>query len=261
MSVAGTERNSFAAYGVPQAISGVNLYENSATQKFPLGFKLEDAQGNVYRYAKFGAATNRGVVVSHDLSEDSVDDTDNVIIAPASAVNVGDGGIGSYYVEITLASVTLNQYAGGKFITTDDTGEGYTYRIVGNTATGTPASGNFRLQLADPIQVALDTTTDFMIIGSRYGNLEGATSNTDYDIVGVTMATMTQDYFGWVITKGPVGILSQGTTTSGNAIILSTTAGAVTDALTTGVIPRWGRCIFAGDSTGAAGCVINCEAC
>ena len=73
---------------------------------------------------------------------------------------------------MTLASVTANQFAGGTITTTDDLGEGYTYDIVGNTATGTPVSGDFYLFLAQKIQVAIDNTTDVSIAANFWNNVE-----------------------------------------------------------------------------------------
>lgn len=235
-------------------------FEQSASPKYHVGYKVEQADGSIYRYVHFGATVNRGVLVAGDVSETSVVDTDNVIVASASSVNTSDGTIGSYFVEITLASVTANMYAGGKFITTDDTGEGYTYDIVGNTATGDPASGNFRLQLLQPLQVALGTTTDFSICANKFHNLEIATTATDAIVVGVSCATITAaDNYGWIQTRGVCGVLQDATVPAIGEMVSasSATSGAVTKALNTGTVGSIvksvmvGRCVDPGDSTGA----------
>ena len=239
-----------------------NKFEQHTSPKYHVGFKVEEADGSVYRYAHFGATVNRGVFVSQDLSESSVADTDNVIVAPASAVTTSDGTIGSYFIEITLASVTAGDYAGGKFITTDDTGEGYTYDIKDNTATGNPASGNFRLELYQPLQVAVSSDTDFIIHANKYHNLEIATAGTDSHIVGVSCATISAaDNYGWIQTRGICGVLQDATVgaineyvtiseaTSGAASGLSygTATGSVGDL--TALAPL-GLLVAAGDSTG-----------
>lgn len=253
-----------ASVGMGGATAGqFDKHELHATAKYPLGFKVEQADGSVYRYSHMGAATNRGVVVSQDLSESSVVDTDNVVIAPASAVSVSDetakpGAINSHYVEITLASVTANQFRGGKFVTTDDTGEGYTYDILGNTATDNPASGTFRLALAQKLVVALDTSTDFAITGPMYGNLETATTGTDEAPVGVTCSTTTSALpFGWIQSKGIVGILQDGAIALGDAVALST-AGNVKVAADFNS-PIIGYCVDPGDTTGHGTFKINLE--
>lgn len=212
--------NSFTG---PQGGGDFNIFDKHAIQRYAIGTRVTRADGNEYVYSHFGADVNRGVLVAVDASESSVVDSDNVIVAPASAVNTSDGTIGSKFVEITLAAVTANQYAGGYFVTTDDTGEGYTYRIKGNTATGNPASGNFRLELFDPLQVALDATTDFAIQGCLYANLEIATPATDAVLAGVTVSTMdvSEQAYGWIQVKGVCGILQDGTIALGDQVTLS----------------------------------------
>jgi hypothetical protein len=147
-----------AANGVPQVGADFNRFVSDATPKYQVGWKIEDVDGNVYRYSHFGADVNRGVVVAQDISESSLGDSDNVIVAPASTTSGTDGNIGTKYVEITAGqsgnAITADQFAGGRFITTDDTGEGYTYNIVGNTGNATVGSA-FRLQLKELLTLLL----------------------------------------------------------------------------------------------------------
>lgn len=264
-------RWSKSAVGTPQVASNFNKFDMHKIAQFPIGFKVEDAKGNVYRYAHFSADTNRGVLVSPDLSETSVVDSDNVITAPASAQTTTDGTIGNKYVEITLASIEADDFAGGSLVITDDTGEGYTYDIVGNTATGVPAASVIRLQLAQPLQVALDATSDFAISPSKYSNLEIATA-TDTAPIGVSCSTMdvSEAPFGWIQTRGDVGILQDGVIAIGNPVQLSDgTSGAVqvfggatVSTVAAGdlvVEPILGYCLIAGDSGGAGVFRIMCE--
>lgn len=253
-----------AAIGLGGSTGGsFNKFDLHATPKYQLGFKVECADGSVYRYAHFGAATNRGILVAQDISETSVVDTDNIVIAPASAVAVSGetikpGAIGSTYVELTLASVTANQYRGGKFVTTDDTGEGYTYDIIGNTATDDPASGNFRLRLAQPLVVALDTSTDISIYGSPFSDLEAATS-TDEAPSGVSCSTTTTALpYAWIQTKGLVGVLQNGAVTQGDILVVAASGGAA-ETQTAYTQPIIGYCVDPGDTTGHMVAKINLE--
>lgn len=263
MTVSATSKNSFAIIGTPVSVNEFDLNESGTVAKRPLGFKVEDAQGTIYRWCHFGAATNRGLLVSQDISESGVVDTDNAIIAPASCINAGDNTIGSRFVELTLAAATAGQYSGGKLVITDDTGEGYTYNILWSTATDDPTTGNIRLELERPLAATLAADSDFCILGSRYGNLEAATT-TDIHPVGVTMATMAAGDYGWVMTKGQCACLDQGTTTIGTDLMIGSVAGSVTDRSYTvaggrGVLEKVGVCIVAGDDTGHAGIRINLE--
>lgn len=258
MAVPTTIKPSFSKIGVPSIVSEIDLNESGTVAKRAVGFKVEDQQGNVYRWCHFGATTAQGLLVSCDLSESSLADSDNIVIAPASSVSGTDGAIGSRFVEIKLASVTVNQYAGGKLITTDDTGEGYTYNIVGNTATNDPATGNFRVELERPLVVALDATTDIGILPNQYANLEPATT-ADIDVVGVSMASMAANDYGWVMTKGSAAVLDQGTTTIGAECMIGSTAGSVTDVTTDAVLGLNAFTVIAGDNTGYAGVKFNFE--
>ena len=243
------------AVGLGAATGGeFDKFALHATPKYALGFKIEMVDGSIYRYVHTGAATNRGLLVSQDISETSVVDTDNKIIAPASATAVSGetlnpGALGSPYVQITLASVTANQFRGGKFTTTDDVGEGYTYDILGNTATDDPVTGDFRLRLAQTLQVALDTTTDFAIMGNQYSDVEGATT-TDETPCGVTCATTTATLpYCWAQSRGSVGVLQQGTATQGDILKIGSVAGSL--ATNDGnASPEIGFCQDPGDDTG-----------
>lgn len=253
-----------AIVGQMMAGADIDIYETNATPKYAVGTGFVRSDGCKFRYAYAGAATNRGLIVSTDFSETSKADTDNAVIAPASAVAVPDdniqpGNAGSRYVEITLASITANQLAGGYLHITDDGGEGYTYRIKGNTATDTPATGNIRIELYDKIQTALTATTDVAITGSLYNDVEAATAGTDCIVAGVTCASLTATQpYGWIQTAGPATVLCDRAGSIGNVAALSDDiAGAYQDAAGGGTAvsdviaePIIGYIITPGDSSG-----------
>jgi len=247
--------------GTPTVAFDFDKFEEHATPRYAIGYKIEDSDGAVYRYSHFGATVSRGVVCSQDVSESSAGDSDNIIVASASAVNTTDGLIKSKYVQITSGGVLVNQFAGGKFITTDDTGEGYTYDIVGNTASGNPTTSNFRLELKQPLQVAVTSDTDFIIVGNKYANLEIATNGTDNILAGVACRSISvAGYYGWVQTKGICGALCEGTDVAGEKVTLSkVTSGAVASATSAGTgggdtdqtyDQIIGTCVIAGDDSG-----------
>lgn len=232
------------------------LYEESSSQKMALGFRVSLTDGRAYRYSYFVTATGQALLSAPDTSVNDCAESDNIIVAPASAQTTTDGTATYKYVEITKASVSANVYAGGYFITTDDTGEGYMYRIESNTATGDPASGKIRLTLKDPIVTTLDATTDFAIVGHTYANLHGSTAATDPVVSGVSLLSMTVDYYGFVQTWGPAVVLcdaSGGAIAQGDIAALSdgvTGAFQLQDAYTEQLI---GTVLFAPDDTGYGG--------
>lgn len=251
---------SFAICGVPMSASEFNPYLSTTDSRGrSVGFKFEDNQGNIYRWASFSAACGQGTVVSPDLSLTSLVDSDNIVVAPASAQTTSDGTIGSRFVEVTLSGIAADAYAGGLLVVTDDTGEGYTYPIESNTATGDPASGKIRLTLKYPLQVALDGTSDIAIAPSPYKGLKKADS-TDEIVVGASVASQAADDYGWVLTKGQIGILQDGPNiVVGDAIKVGSVAGSVNGSGTATNDNVFGICVVAGDDTGYCIAKINCE--
>jgi len=252
-----------AIVGQMQVGSDIDIFEISDKPKLAVGTGFTRSDGSKFRYAHAGAATNRGAIVAQDYSESSVADTDNAIIAPLSTYQMPDenngiypGSAGSRYAILTLASAAADQYAGGYFHITDDGGEGYTYRIRGNTATDDPASGVIRLALYDKIQVALTATTDCAITGPMYANLEAAGTTTDGIAVGVACASLTAtDPYGWIQTYGPATVLCDTAGTAGKEVAVSqNVAGAYEPANATGTAadawPTIGYLITPGDTTG-----------
>jgi len=259
-------RVSFSTQGIPQVASGFSKFEVHSTPKYAVGFKIEDYNGNIYRYAHFSANVNRGVLLSPELATTGLDDTDNVVTPTASVVNSGDNALGSKYVELNvsaIASVLANDYQGGRLVITDDTGEGYTYDILGNTAKGNPSGSLARITLRDPLQASLDATTDLSVQSNRWSNLKIATA-TDTDVVGVSCVTMAvaTSMYGWIQTKGVVGILQDGAIPVGAPVQLSDgvsgavqmMGGSTVSAVAAGDLitePIIGWCVMSGDTTGA----------
>ena len=232
MAVSTNSYFSNSLQGVPQVAGEVDIFANDASPKFPIGYKLETADGRVFRYSHFGAAVEHaGVVVSSDVSESATVENGLTTVAPASAAVTTDGTTGYKFIEVTAAAVTADQYAGGYLTVIAGTGRGYTYRIKGNTACGLPdgpASGNFRLELYDKIQATLNAASDINVIACKYANLEAALVGTDEVPAGITTRGMTSAYYGWIQTKGPAAVLVNTATTCaiGDILVLTAVLGA-----------------------------------
>ena len=278
MAVQSTSNFQNAIVGQMQVGADVDIYQSDSTAKYSVGQGFTRSDGAKFRYAHFGAATNRGVVVAHDFSESSLADSDNNLDAPATAgkppnENINAGDIGSHYIQVdsNAVSATNNQFAGAHLVITDDTGEGYTYRIKGNTADGSPSAGRWRLELYEPITVAIDGTSDIAIVGSIYANLETATAlPTDQNVAGVAVTSNSATNYGWVQTHGVCGVLQdQDVPSLGDQVFLSTTDnGAVTvNALVSvtdtgaqgNITPLLGYCITPGGDTGHSSIYLTLE--
>jgi len=233
-----------AIVGVPQVGADIDVHERSATPKYSVGFGFQRADGNVFRYSQFGDAVLVGVLVGNVATNSNLASTDALVVAPATAQAVAGeaiqpGAVGSRYVEVILATVASNQFAGGYLSITKDTGIGYTYRIKSNTATNTPTSGNFRLELFDKIKVALDNTSDIAIAASKYSNLYPyvAIEGTQSNVVGVTMAAVSNNDYGWVCVRGRTSALCKTTNTGiGNVATVSLTSGSYQQMITTSTL-------------------------
>ena len=251
----GVERVGGAGIG---SKNGQGIYTESSTARYPIGEKLELADGRVFRYGYTAAAINAAELVSQDLSATAVIETDDIVIAAASGF---DPGAGSTQFQITLASVTENQYAGAMLQIANDggdgTGEGIQYRIKSNSATDATTSGKVDIYLFDPIKVALTTASDIAIVGNLWYNVRGAIGTTDYVVSGVTPIAFTANYYGWLQTAGIALVASDGAIAIGSSLTLSDSdVGHVQleDAYTE---PRIGYSLWASDDNGHVGVLLQ----
>lgn len=224
-----------------------------AGQNYILGMRgYIVADERVYRYGEASAvAIAAGVLVSPDLSQVAVVDTDNAVNA-AEAI----GSVNVTMDNAAYASITADIFAGGIFGITDDLGEGHGYPLSGNTASVNTDEVDLLLNRA--VRVALDTTSDTMIMPNLFAQLVIADA-TDPIVVGVTPLAITADNFFWVQRGGRAVILLETTAPIGNNMTLGDgTPGAcqLKDAETE---PNIGFCIIAGDDGGHAGVYLTLE--
>lgn len=225
--------------GIPGAGADIDVTRVDTAPKYALGMLVERADGNRFRYCQVGTATNAGKLVGQTTASGGATYGAAVVVAPASAVVVPAeypilaGQVGSHYVEVTIAAIAASKYRGGYLITTRGTGVGDTYRIIDNTATDNPATGNLRIQISEPIKVALTAATGVIIVPSLYTDL-AATATTSATATGVLMSTTTSTaIWAWVCTRGIVGCLEDATNTvtAGQQVVASrVTAGAYATA-------------------------------
>jgi hypothetical protein len=223
-----SDNSSFFSNGYPSdnlTFSG-DIYKVSLAPKYPLGFRVGRADGNVYRYGQFGT----GVKASYLVGPNFYAVAGSLPAAATGTYGTGIAGqveypgtAGSRFIVFTVASlgnagvgvtVVKNMFAGGYVVFTIGAGSdtGNCYRIKGNTASGSPASGLAMLELYEPLQTAVDAVTTMDIIPSMYSDLTVFTSAAEYNIapVGVTVSkTVTTTYpFAFVQTWGVCGALT-----------------------------------------------------
>lgn len=179
-----------------------NIYAQSSTQLYPLGTKLEFADGRVFRYAKFGH-TNTTAPMARILCN----------------YNLVGGSASTYGYEGTLDSTSDYLTGSTKLILsdTDDRAENYyedamlavypavsfhEYRVCGNEVATDVDDVTIYLDapLCEDLVVA---STGVTIYPSIFSNLRYAQAAGYESAVGMYLGkTMTSAYFGWVQTWG-----------------------------------------------------------
>jgi hypothetical protein len=242
MAISTSSYFSNSLVGVPQVAGEVvDIYDTNATPKLAIGTKYERQDGAVFRYAHFAAATSAGFVVASVATDLQQLIIGAVIETPASTYQMPNeqsgvypGAAGSRYFVTTITS-TADQYAGAYVTMSARGGAGYTYRVRGNTVTGTPASGKARFELYDPLVAAVGTDTAVTVSGCRYQDVTPA-SATHPTVSGVSVRNQAAGYFGWVITHGEIGIWQDAGASGGSAgqlaSVSSATAGMVAPGAT-----------------------------
>jgi hypothetical protein len=226
--------------GVPQvAGEGVDLFASDSTPKFALGTKFERQDGCVFRYGNFSAATSAGTLVASTFSEVNLAyATAYTSVAPASTYQMPDetvgvypGSIGSRYI-VAATTGTINQFAGAYIVVGSGTGAGYAYRVRGNTAYSTPATGLMRISLYDQIQVALAIDSTLGIVGNVYNDMITATT-TSTVISGVVLRVHAASRYGWVQTQGNANLFVDSAIALGQLVTCSATTNGFGAAWTT----------------------------
>lgn len=200
-----------AISGLLTSGTDIDVTRADASPKYAAGVGFYDGDGKIFRYAHVGTAANAGQLVGPTTASGGATYGAAVVVAPASAVAVQSeypvlpGQVGSHFVEVTISSIAANKYQGGYLVVTRGTGVGETYRIIGNTATNTPATGNLRIQLQQALKVALTVSSGLIIVPNMYTDC-AVTATSSPQACGVLMSTTTStNLWAWVQTRGPVG--------------------------------------------------------
>lgn len=202
----------------PQDLFVVN--NNAQAEATNLGGKAVTGDGREFRFVTAGAVA----LVPGKLQQAPAEVTADQNLAIAAAA-IGDMSI----VTTSTVTVTANQYAGGWVLISASTGVGYQYQIASHAAA---TAGVLTLNLADPIQVALTTSSKIDLVANPYGNVIVNPATATSMPIGVAVAATPIGYYGWVQTRGVANVLADGTVTVGTGVVASNaTAGAV-EALT-----------------------------
>lgn len=185
-------------------LSDPDIYSQSVTQLYPLGSKLEFADGRVFRYGKFGA-TSTSVPLARMVV--------NANLVPGSAATNGYEGTLDAASNYLAGSTTLilndttdrveNWYEDA-MLAVYPSGHFCEYRVLGNEVA--TSVDDVTIYLDEPLKTALVvSSTGVTIYPSIYSNLRQAgVADAGYEsAVGVCLCSgFTSAYFGWVQTWG-----------------------------------------------------------
>ena len=191
-------------------VAGQDVLNESSSQLHTLGTYMETNDGRGFRYCKVGVTATVAGKVYQGKALDATNDQ------PSGGHAVAAAAIGATEVTTTATlTATVNEFAGGYLAVVVTPGEGYTYRIKGNTA-ATAAVCTFTLE--DPIQVALTTSSRIIVTAHPYDGVVIEPGTPTARIAGVAPTIITAAYYGWLQTKGACSVLFTGTGVAGEVV-------------------------------------------
>lgn len=226
---------------VHQGIPNIDpLTENTTAKQWPLGTKLIYGE-RVFRYALAGA----GSLVAGNVLQGQAPVAGHVTEA------VDTLSIGAVTVAMTpsATAITLNEYQDGFFVQdAGASGAGYAYKIKSNaTSDGSTA---FDTVLIDPLVVAIPAAGTVSMIQNPWGEvLQAIVTTPTAKIAGVAQAVVTNAKYGWVQTRGPASVLTEGTVIAGNPVTGAAGTAGACGPLTTALVVKEqviGFCMVAG---------------
>lgn len=207
--------------GTPLVV-GQDLLTDSSTQYHPLGSYAETADGRGFRYMLVGGTST----VPGKLYQTAAQDTTN--LNPSGGLAVAAAAIGTVAVTLTgTLTIAANLVANGYLSVNVTPGQGYIYKIKGNTAVS--GAANCVVTLADPLIVALTTSSKVVLSQHPYANVIVNPTTQTGAPVGVATIINTNGNYGWLQTFGACSALVDDAVAIGTDYCASdTVAGALT---------------------------------
>jgi hypothetical protein len=196
----------------PVSVVAQGINEESSTQMHDIGAYVETGDGRGFRYTKCGTTATVAGKVYQSSALDATNLQPSGGLAPSANVAIGGTSI-TVSDSITL---TANQLAGGYLSVVVTPGQGYLYKIKGNTAV-TGATGAV-ITLDDPLIIAVTTASNFIVTPHPYNGITIEPGTPTGVIVGVAHRILTEAYYGWIQTYGVASVLFTGTGVAGKVV-------------------------------------------
>ena len=186
-----------------------SVYETTEVQEFMLGTLFKTNEGDVFRYAKAGAAELGPGLLTQGIAP--VAHHTNI----ATGVVVAQGATEFTYDTTLATTTTEDQYRDGWLLINDEAGEGHVYRIKSNTGSTEP-----KIELWDPIAVALTAASEVSLVSNPFlGSIVVPHSGITAANNGCPMVTVPANYFYWSKVRGPAAVSTVGTIIDGDRVI------------------------------------------
>lgn len=194
------------------------LFEESSTQKHPLGTIRRLSDGREYIYVKNGAANT----VAGAIYQAEAGDMANIgNLAITANANVGDKEVSITVGTTTLAN-TANAFAEGWLHISTGAGNGHAYKIKSHAAIASAGTGN--MVLYDKLRANIAAATSKATITKHQcKSVVIHPSPPTAAIIGAAPAIYTANYYCWLQKRGPAAVEVEGTVVNGDIVICSET--------------------------------------
>lgn len=194
-----------------------NIYVEDSVQKYPIGTRLEMGE-RTFRYYKAGAAITylNSAIISTDCRKgNTVNSYDT-----SQAAGVGTAANPLKVDGSSAGDPALNYYAGHSAVIYVATALGIRQMQVLSSSASALDDGTQTVELvldqATPMAIAANTGIDFFPskfadCNSCFQGQDDARNGLFYAFVGIPMAIMTDGYWGWCQTAGPVFVVNTAT--------------------------------------------------
>lgn len=201
-------------------VAAQDLFVSSAIPNTKLGALATTGDGRYFRYAQVGAVA----AVPGKLYQAQAEATNHQNLAPTANAVVGQTEV---TVTLGATAATANQYAGGQFIVTTSTGEGYSYEIASHPAAA--SSSTLKVTLVDPLLTTLASASSKIdLVANPYAATVVNPTTATSAPVGAAVYPIAAGEYGFLQVSGHSVLLADGTVVVGTNVAASNaTAGAV----------------------------------
>ena len=221
-------------------------YAVGTDQLFPLGTELTYGQ-RTFKYAFMNGAVTAGKLlqqaphVAHHI---------NMTVTNADAAAGYSHAVGSttISVETNGTDLVLNEFADGYLLVNDAQGEGQLLRIKSHPAHDHSDDATVIFTTYDPLSTAIvKNASQLSAHHNIYNHVIVAPATETGAIVGATLRDMPDNNYGWVVTKGPAGLLAGETMVLGHRFCRSDAdAGAIMPDNGDDLTPQLGQVMAGG---------------